>query len=450
MPILPPKLSTWRLKNRLWLTLLLLSSVSVIVMVYAILTVSERFEYDVLEQNVKDEVSFLNTLLANDPDAELPHTDHFKTWLDQGTHLHSPKAIHDLPLGETHDFIWHDRHWHIERFDTAHGILTIAIDITQVEATEALLKKLGAGFTAIILLLNLLLAWRLSRRITKPITKLSQTISNLVPGQLEPLAGQYHGLELAQIAAAVDRYQASLIEHIQRERLFTAAASHELRTPLAVMHSSLELLQQQLPSHAADNPALQRALTASLGLQDLVTSLLFLARDQSTQALTTESVCLRDTLQALLAQYDKALSHAGIALSIHWHDENDEPFVNPRINAVPAHLRIVLSNILQNAIQAMQAVQGRQIQASHQLTITLDFSDEYRTVHIDDTGTGLLTNDFASLLGAYVSVDAGRALHKTGLGLHISQKICERYGWQLTGTSKPDDTGSRVSVYFPV
>lgn len=436
----------WRLKNRVWLALLFISSISVVAMAYAILTVSESIEYDVLEQSVEDEFVFLNNLLTNHPEADLPHTDHFKAWLDKDNHVYAPTPIHNLPLGETHDFVWLDKHWHIERRETDMGVITVAIDISQIEATEALLAKTTIGFSVLILLINLLLARLLSRRLARPIHELSRAITALIPGQKTALSNQVKGAELTEIAEAVDQYQSALIEHIERERLFTAAASHELRTPLAVIHSSLELLQQQLSTHS-NHPALQRAIGASNGLQDLVMSLLFLARSQSPQAAHTEQVALHQMLGELLDQYQPELQRNNITLD--YLGSEPKAQLNPcHVMATPAHVRIVLSNLIKNAIQAMQASES----TSHTLRVTLKLAinNSHCTITFIDTGTGLLTRDFKTLLAAYVSVGPHASTHKHGLGLYISQQICQRYGWTMNGHSLPDGAGSKVSIICPL
>jgi signal transduction histidine kinase len=113
-----------------------------------------------------------------------------------------------------------------------------------------------------------------------------------------------------------------------------------------------------------------------------------------------------------------------------------EPGV-PRIEANPADLNQVWTNIIDNAIDAMKA--------HGTLRISTRADPEYIVVEIADTGPGMPAAVQARAFEAfYTTKDVGKG---TGLGLDIARRIVvERHHGQITIDSRPGETILRVQL----
>jgi signal transduction histidine kinase len=109
----------------------------------------------------------------------------------------------------------------------------------------------------------------------------------------------------------------------------------------------------------------------------------------------------------------------------------------PQIEANPGELNQVWTNIIGNAIDAMDA--------SGTLRISTRASAEHVVVEIVDTGPGMPAEVQARAFEAfYTTKDVGQG---AGLGLDISRRIVvERHHGQITIDSRPGETILRVQL----
>jgi signal transduction histidine kinase len=209
---------------------------------------------------------------------------------------------------------------------------------------------------------------------------------------------------------------------VAREQLFTSAAAHELRTPLAVIQGATEVLaeQQDLPPAATRATArLQRAVRE---MREFIEALLFLSREERRDDAERARCDLRRIVLQLGDDY-RALKN-GKALTIEV-TATDELW----LDAPPALPAIVVSNLLRNALEHT---------ATGEIRIVLDG----RTLSITDTGEGIPADAQALLFTRGFTTKAGG-----GMGLHLTKRICDRFGWRLTIAST-SGKGTTASVEF--
>ena len=99
------------------------------------------------------------------------------------------------------------------------------------------------------------------------------------------------------------------------------------------------------------------------------------------------------------------------------------------MNAPPALPMIVISNILRNAIE-------------HTRSGCIDVSVSGRTLSVRDTGDGIADTAKQRVFDSDFSTKPGG-----GLGLHLTKRICDRFGWQLEIDSALGQ-GTTVKVTF--
>jgi signal transduction histidine kinase len=109
----------------------------------------------------------------------------------------------------------------------------------------------------------------------------------------------------------------------------------------------------------------------------------------------------------------------------------------PRVTAYPGELNQVWTNLIDNAVDAMDG--------AGTLRVTVRAEGDGIVVEICDTGTGILPDVAARAFEAfYTTKDVGKG---TGLGLDIARRIVvERHGGTIEIDSRPGDTVLRVCL----
>ncbi|HSR72192.1 MAG TPA: PAS domain-containing sensor histidine kinase, partial [Kiloniellales bacterium] len=112
----------------------------------------------------------------------------------------------------------------------------------------------------------------------------------------------------------------------------------------------------------------------------------------------------------------------------------------------PEHVGRALTNLLQNAVDALEGRAGGQGSAPSpgQIAVRLYEADEHVVVEIEDNGPGLPKAERHRLTEPYVTT----RLEGTGLGLAIVKKIMEDHGGRLILEDAPGG-GARVKLEFP-
>ncbi len=122
------------------------------------------------------------------------------------------------------------------------------------------------------------------------------------------------------------------------------------------------------------------------------------------------------------------------------------------VHADPRQLAQVLTNLLQNAAEAIEA--RRQGESNDGLIgasvggwigIRMEADGEYMTLIVEDNGKGLPEDERDKLTEPYVTTRA----KGTGLGLAIVKKILEEHGGDMEIRSRPEG-GARVILHIPL
>lgn len=301
------------------------------------------------------------------------------------------------------------------------GLLYVAKNITHFEDREALFNIALIIMALVIIAFSLLLAVLSSRRIVRPLTLLSERISRIPVGANMPrMETDYADAELHSIAMTFNRFLDELESYVQREQSLLNLASHELRTPIAVMSGALDILEQRDQLTQNDRATLKRVRRACDEMRDNVDVLLKLARrsptDQTQEALDASSL-VQQVIEDL-----KVSHHAEDRVTLHVQS----PLT---VTTSPVMMRMLLRNLIQNAIQHTQ----------NDIRVTISGG----AIEIEDQGAGLSAEQQAILRGEKKIASDGATL--TGLGLYIVTLTTERLGWQLEITQN-DHNGTRIRL----
>ena len=135
-----------------------------------------------------------------------------------------------------------------------------------------------------------------SRRISKPIGRLTLAARTMAEGDLSVRVSGFGVREINELAEAFNSMAGSIAHADSRRRQLTADVAHELRTPLSILKGRLEGMQDGVYATTPDQIALLLNETALL--ERLIEDLRLLAQADAGQLpLYAEQVCPQDLLQ---------------------------------------------------------------------------------------------------------------------------------------------------------
>ena len=283
----------------------------------------------------------------------------------------------------------------------------------------------------------LLLAVWLSRRITAPVTALTQAAQSIAQRSdtvLLPVTSQD---ELGQMSAAFNQMTTALqIQRDLRKRLLNDI-SHELNTPLSVIRLEAHGLRKglQTPARAADQIIQEVKL-----LRNLARDLNWLAETESDELrLTVEPYSIDQLLTAEVERWQPQAQKHQITLSLQLL-----PGL-PMLNLDRMRMSQTLGNVIHNALQHTEAG-GRVAVAA-----TMEKGGGVGILVTDD-GAGIDSTDLPHIFNRLYRADQSRNRRTggMGLGLTIARAIVEAHNGTIAVTSNGLGQGTTVRFDLPL
>ncbi len=258
--------------------------------------------------------------------------------------------------------------------------------------------------------LSALASMWLRRAVLRPIEHISGIIADIDPDRLQtrvPLTDVPE--EMRVILARLDALVERLDRAFARERTTIANIAHELRTPIAGMRTTLEFALARGP-HASREDDLQASLQMAETMQRLVTNLLMLARlEAGREPLSLIPVDLSAVIEASLGPVRTYA--AGINVQV-------QPAL--RVLAHADHLRMVMTNLLDNAVHHGLPATAIDLRASRH--------ERWIVVEVVNATDGTL-KDVSEVFNPFWRAESARtAGHHCGLGLALVQRLVVVFG----------------------
>jgi len=312
--------------------------------------------------------------------------------------------------------------------------LTTGISLDSQDATLRNLAGALLGLCAIILAMAAFAGRWLCRRALAPVTAIAKAARNMSAADLDarlPAPGTAD--ELADVARAFNDLLARLQEAFLRQRRFSGDASHQLRTPLAALIGQVEVALRRDRTLAEYREALGRVLGQGQHMQQVVESLLFLARaDAETRLHNLQQVNFADWLPNHL---------------LRWRDHPRWPDLRVEaqsccVFAQPALLGQLIDNLLENACNYSEA--------GTPISVGVGRHDDCVTVSVEDGGVGIAAEEIPHLFEPFFRSARTRRDGKAGvgLGLAVAQRIAAAFGARLE-LDKSSPSGSRFVLRLP-
>lgn len=281
---------------------------------------------------------------------------------------------------------------------------------------------LPLGILSVVFILAFLAAvGRSLRRLSMPLDEMLAASHQVAEGEYSVRVEEKGPPEMRSLARGFNSMAARLQTSHEQRRNLLADISHELRTPLTVIQGNVEGMLDGL--YPVEEGKLRSILEEAQVLSRLVDDLrtLSLAESGALQ-LRREPVDLAALVHETASVFRPRALAAGIQLQV------DAASAAP-LEADPARIREVLSNLLTNALHYTPA--GGRIRLHY----------DGGTISVEDDGPGIAAADLPHVFERfYKAGDSGGM----GLGLSIAKYLVEAHGGEIRAESTPG-RGTKIS-----
>ncbi len=297
-------------------------------------------------------------------------------------------------------------------------------DVTEEMEVVERMPQLVAVTLAVGLVLSFTAGRLVSRRVLRPISRISSRIQAISASSLsERLPENRSSDELEELALSFNRMIERLEQSFTRQKRFVSDASHELRTPLAVIqgHTSM-LLRWGKDDPAIAEQSLKTMQAEIRGMTQLIDRLLILARndDDAGARLHKERIPARAFLQE--AADELLLLHPEARVDIRCNADT--------IVADRAALQQVLRILLDNSVKYSPPPAA--------VTLSAEAGQDGVLLSVSDSGSGIDADKLPFIFDRFFRADDSRTKNTggTGLGLAIAKSIVESHGGTIVAQSR--------------
>lgn len=297
------------------------------------------------------------------------------------------------------------------------GYLLINSALVPVGSTVSIIKRQLKIITFILIAIAFLISLYVSDRISRPITKITDSAKSLAKGDFKTKFEGKGYLEVKQLADALTYAEKELSKVDTMQRDLIANISHDLRTPLTMLKAYAEMIRDL----SGDNPKKRREhleiiINETDRLALLVNDVLDLSKLESgKQKLSCTEFDIRSRLDKIIDRYKGVSQKMGY--HIHFIPDADRIVFCDVVK-----IEQVIYNLINNAINytgADKQVYVRQINKNDGVLI-----------EIEDTGDGIEEDKIGLIFDKYYrSENHKREVVGTGLGLSIVKAVLKLHNY---------------------
>jgi two-component system osmolarity sensor histidine kinase EnvZ len=261
-----------------------------------------------------------------------------------------------------------------------------------------------AGWSALVLVLSVLGAAIIVRRLNQPLADLASAARRLAAGSRPERLEEHGPQEIATVTRAFNSMACNL-ERAENDRaMLLAGVSHDLRTPLTRLRLGVEMLPASIDEHS------RKGMIDDIeDINAIIGQFLNFVRDEnSEQAATIDPAGLVRNLVSRYSERDLEV-------------ECDTRMAPPHAVLRPLAVRRMLQNLIDNALRY-----GR---PPVQVVVRREADD--LILEVLDRGPGIPAEAIERVLQPFTRLDMARGGGGTGLGLAIVDRIVRQHGGHL-------------------
>lgn len=294
-----------------------------------------------------------------------------------------------------------------------------------------------AGIIAIVIACFIGLA--VSRRLAKPVKKITNTAAQIRSGDLTARTGIVGDDEIGQLGETFDDMATSLERDLKLEHRLTGDVAHELRTPLMAMLATVEAMQDGvLP---ADEEHLETVAGEVRRLSRLVAAMLQLSRiENGTTTFKPEKTEMVGLVRSVYEAQEQLFEDRSLRLFFESKANNLRKEIYCDVDR--DMIRQAIINLLSNAL--------RYTPENGWVKINVGMEGRDCTISVEDSGIGIAKEDLARVFSRFWRSDASRERESGGLGvgLAVTKEIIDRHHGFIDVESELGK-GTKFTLHIP-
>lgn len=303
----------------------------------------------------------------------------------------------------------------IETTDGERFLFLLNSIVSPVDATVKTLYYLLTAISLIMIVLAILLALILSRKITKPIVDISRSAHELAKGNYHTTFEGGSFREIRELSDTMNyaANELSKVDGMRRELI--ANTSHDLRTPLTMITGYAEIMRDLPGENTPENA--QIIIDESRRLTSLVNDMLDISKlENGTVSVSTETFNLTETVREGMKRYQSLCERDGYRILF----EADRTVC---ITTDRSKLLQALYNLVNNALTYTGT--DKSVIIRQQCYKEKDSERAWVRLSVTDSGDGIPEEKLPLIWDRYYKIDAAhkRSAQGSGLGLSIVNKL---------------------------
>jgi signal transduction histidine kinase len=249
--------------------------------------------------------------------------------------------------------------------------------------------------------------------------------------------GSFFLLALALCVTVITRALRAEARVHEDQDSFLALVSHQFKTPLASLQLSLETLALRTPPPEAARTLIERMLADVARMELMVTQILESARlERGRVDFRPEPLQLSGAVARVLGQLEERARAQGVNIASDIAPEL-------RVLSDPLALDVVVRNVLENALSAVQGAGG---------TIALGARAANGEVELTvrDSGVGFAPGSGARLFEKFTRLHGSSGYYGTGLGLFIVRRLMQLAHGRVSAHSDGVGRGATITLAWPL
>lgn len=311
----------------------------------------------------------------------------------------------------------------------------ISTSLEPISSTVSLLKRQLILTIGIVLLVAFLIAYTISKKISRPIEKITNISKKMSSGNYDVKFDTGTDInEIKELEITLNKMSEELskIENLRRE--FLANVSHDLKTPLTLIKANAEMVRDLNYNNKEKREKSLNTVTSEVDrLNLLVEDILDLSKMQSNaDDLDLEEFNISEVIRTIVERFNVLCERDGYSIECDLFDFN--------ITADKKKIEQVIYNLITNAMNYTGD--------DRKVFIKMKDDDKKVKIEIIDTGAGINEEDLEHIWDKYYKADKKykRVTYGTGLGLSIVKNILNLHKFEY-GVESEKSKGTTFYFY---